>query len=170
MKRNELHAYDYVNHPYVAVRDALIVDPVRIFELATQVAATRAEAIGAELQASVGVVRVSATIEIELERIATAIGPGGTPATNFTLRWHAVQHPGLFPSMSAVLSIYALTPTETQLDLSGVYAPPLGPIGEALDKIVLHHIAKESVAGFIQAVSKFLRAELGTLASAASAH
>lgn len=164
--RNELHAFDYVNHPYTAVRDALLEDAVATLEKATAVAATRAESLGAELRANIGALSVSAPIQIELVRIETAIGPGGRQATNFTLRWQAAERPALFPTMNAVLSIYPLTPTETQLDLSGVYAPPLGPVGQALDALVLHHIAKESVAGFIQSVAKFLRERLSLPADA----
>ena len=158
--RHELHAYDYVNFSYPAVRDALLDDAVVTLERATVVAARRAESIGAELRATVGGVTVGAAIEIELVRIQTAIGPGGRPATNLTLRWGAAEHASLFPTMSAVLSIYPLTATETQLDLSGTYSPPLGLVGEALDALVLHHLAKESVAGFIQSVAKFLREQL----------
>jgi len=164
--QHQLHAYDYVNHPYTTVRDALLGDSLATFQRATTVAASRAEAIGAELRAHLGSLIVSATIQIELVRTESAIGPGGVPATNFVLRWRAAERAALFPSMNAVLSVYALTPTETQLDLSGIYAPPLGALGEALDSIALHHIAKESVAGFIQSVAKFLRQELTTRANA----
>jgi hypothetical protein len=167
---HQLHAYDYVNHPYTAVREALLGDTVATFQRATTVAASRAEEIGTELRAKLGSLVVSATIEIELVRIESAIGPAGAPATNFHLRWQAAEHAGLFPSMKAVLSVYALTPTETQLDLSGDYAPPLGVLGEALDAIALHHIAKESVAGFIQSVAKFLREQLSAPAPTPAVH
>jgi hypothetical protein len=35
--------------------------------------------------------------------------------------------------MRAALSLYALTATETQLDLEGDYQPPLGPLGRVVD-------------------------------------
>jgi hypothetical protein len=46
--------------------------------------------------------------------------------------------------MKADLSIYPLTATETQLDFKGVYEPPLGPLGEAVNAIVGHRIAEVS--------------------------
>ena len=43
---------------------------------------------------------------------------------------------------------------------------PRRSVGQALDAIALHHIAKESVAGFIQSVAKFLRQRLSLPADA----
>ncbi|MEX2080937.1 MAG: site-specific integrase, partial [Dehalococcoidia bacterium] len=48
----------------------------------------------------------------------------------------AAQRPRLFPFMKAVLTAYPLTSTETQLDFSGRYLPPLGALGKALDAAV----------------------------------
>jgi len=160
MSRHALHAYDYVNQPYGAVRDALIDNPLDTLQRATHVASQRAEQIGAELHANLGGLTVGTEIAIELVRVESAVGPGGTTATHFVLAWRAAEHPGLFPTMSAVLAVYPLTPTETQLELWGHYVPPLGLAGEAVDALVMHHIAKESVAGFIQSIAKFLRQQL----------
>ncbi|HWO17337.1 MAG TPA: hypothetical protein VNO30_01130 [Kofleriaceae bacterium] len=55
------------------------------------------------------------------------------------------------------MSIYALTPNDTQLDLVGFYEPPLGILGVAVDAIAMHRIAEESVRGFVQDVAMFLR-------------
>ena len=43
--------------------------------------------------------------------------------------------------MKADLSIYPLTATETQLHFKGLYEPPLGPLGKALNAMVGHRIA-----------------------------
>ncbi|MEJ7600271.1 MAG: hypothetical protein WKG01_20345 [Kofleriaceae bacterium] len=158
--RNEVHAYDYVNHPYHEVRRVLLADPLGTLQRATRVAASRAQSTVAELRASVGGVEIAAAIELDLIDTKLATAPDGRQATHFILGWKGVAHAALFPTMRAVLAVYALTPTETQIDLTGTYEPPLGILGEAVDAIAMHHVARDSVAGFIQAVAKFLRHEL----------
>ena len=46
-QRHEIRSYDYVNHPYAAVRQALVTDPAAIFA-----AATRAYAVSPVFTAS----------------------------------------------------------------------------------------------------------------------
>ena len=69
--------------------------------------------------------------------------------------------PRLFPIMKADLSIYPLTATETQLDFKGVYEPPLGPLGKAVNAMVGHRIAEVSVHRFVSDVAEYLRKTLG---------
>ena len=83
------------------------------------------------------------------------------PATRLQLEWEAARMPRLFPIMKADLSIYPLTATETQLDFKGVYEPPLGPLGEAVNAIVGHRIAEVSVHRFVSDVAGYLRKTLG---------
>ena len=65
--------------------------------------------------------------------------------------------PRLFPLMEGELSIYPLTSTETQLDFSGVYKPPFGPVGKTMNAIVGHRIAEASVHRFVDDVAGYLR-------------
>ena len=59
--------------------------------------------------------------------------------------------------MHATLLIYALTPTETQLDLAGAYDPPLGLVGDMIDAVAMGRLAEETVANFVCDVARFLR-------------
>ena len=86
--------------------------------------------------------------------------PLGSPATAVGLSWQAVRGAWLFPAMEATLSLYALSPTETQLDLQGVYRPPMGFFGSALDAVVGHRVAEASVLRFVQDIAEYLRAHL----------
>jgi hypothetical protein len=76
------------------------------------------------------------------------------------LEWQAAKMPSLFPLMKAELSIYPLTASETQLDFSGLYEPPLGAVGKALNAIVGHRIAEVSVHRFVSDVAGHLRQAL----------
>lgn len=158
-KGRPLSCYDYVNRPYTVVRRALVGDALGIFARATRAASARADAVGAELHVRVGALDVAAEIAIEIASVEDAI-EYGEPATLLRLRWQSASRPGLFPVMDAALKIYALSATETQLELDGRYTPPLGPVGEALDSVAGHRIAQAAVHRFVQEVGALLRAEL----------
>jgi hypothetical protein len=76
------------------------------------------------------------------------------------LEWEAVNKPHLFPFMQAELALYPLTATETQLDFSGAYRPPLGVLGSAIDALVGHRIAEGTVHRFVTDVAEYLRKSL----------
>jgi len=74
------------------------------------------------------------------------------PITRLQLEWEAATMPRLFPLMKAEISIYPLTATETQLDFSGLYEPPLGALGNAVNVIIGHRIAEVAVHRFVSDV------------------
>jgi hypothetical protein len=160
-KGREIHSYDYVNHPYERVRDALKRDAPAVFQSATKAAADRARSVAAELHVDVGGVGVKADIRISVKNVEEkARGAMSAPITRLLLEWEAAKFPGLFPLMKAELSIYPLTPTETQLDFEGVYKPPFGAVGKAMNAIIAHRIAEVSVHRFVNDVAGYLRRTL----------
>ena len=103
----EIHCYDYVNHPYAQVRDALSKDPVALFRSATKAAASRAQSVASELRVDVGGVGVEAEITISIKNVEEK-----SSATRLHLEWESATMPNLFPLMKAEISIYPLTATE----------------------------------------------------------
>lgn len=161
-ERREVRSFDYVNQPYERVREALTTDPLEVFRSATRAAASRVHSLASELRVSLGGVEVGAEIEIRVGEVEDLErGPTSGPATRLHLEWEAATHPRLFPLMNGVLSIYALTGSETQLDFSGRYDPPLWRLGDALDAALMHRVAEASVQRFIQDVGHHLRTSLG---------
>ena len=160
-KGRELRCYDYVNHPYERVRDALRENALRIFQSATKSAASRAESIAAELHVDFGGIGVKTDIKISVKSVKEKSGhAGSTPTTELLLEWEAAKMPRLFPLMQGMLSIYPLTSSETQLDFSGVYEPPLGAMGKTMNAILGHRIAEVSVHRFVSDVAGYLRRSL----------
>jgi hypothetical protein len=156
-----IRSYDYVNHPYERVRDALTRDARAVFQSATRAAASRARSVASQLRVSIAGVEIAADVAIAVERIEERRpGSGEPPVTTLKLEWEAVNSPKLFPLMRAELSIYPLTATETQLDFAGVYEPPLGPLGSAMNAIIGHRIAEVSVHRFVTELAGYLRATL----------
>jgi hypothetical protein len=160
-KGREIHCYDYVNHPYERVRDALRQDALTVFQSATKAAASRAQSIAAELHVDIGGIGINTDIRISIKNVEEkALDPMSTPATRLLLEWEAATMPRLFPLMKGELSIYPLTATETQLDFLGLYEPPFGTAGKAMNAIVGHRIAEVSVHRFINDVAGYLRQAL----------
>lgn len=156
-----ISVYDYVNHPYQAVRDKLSADAAEVFRRATKTAAMRAKTVASELHVNVGGIEIGTDIEIAVKTIEEEPKKAlSSPVTRLELEWKAARMPGLFPFMKAELAVYPLTATETQLYLSGNYQPPLGALGSLIDSVVGHRIAEASVHQFITDVAVYLRKEL----------
>lgn len=166
-KGREIRSYDYVNHPYERVRDALKQDAATIFQAATKAAAARAHSVAAELHVDFGGIGVKTDINISIKSVEEKlVDQGSIPVTRLQLTWEAATAPRLFPLMNGELSVYPLTSTETQLDFFGVYEPPLGAIGKTMNAIVGHRIAEVSVHRFVNDVAGYLRQTLGHNATA----
>jgi hypothetical protein len=160
-KGSEIHCYDYVNHPYEQVRGALSKDAPAVFQSATKAAAARAQSIASQLRIDMGGIGIEAEIRVSVKNIEVKDREAMSgPATRLQLEWEAVRMPGLFPLMKADLYIYPLTATETQLDFKGLYEPPLGPLGKAVNAMVGHRIAEVSVHRFVSDVAEYLRKTL----------
>ena len=136
-------------------------DAPAVFQSATKAAASRAQSIASELQIDMGGIRIEADIRVSVKNIEVKdheVMSG--PATRLHLEWEAARLPRLFPLMKADLSIYPITATETQLDFNGLYEPPLGPLGKALNAMVGHRIAEVSVHRFVSDLAGYLRKTL----------
>jgi hypothetical protein len=161
-KRRQVRSYEYVNYPYEKVRAALAKDPKGVFRSATKAAASRADDLAAELKVRIAGIDIGAEIQINVgvshEAQAIALRP---TRTVIPIEWEAAERPGLFPQMKGQLEVYALTATETQLDFSGEYDPPLGVVGDAVDAMVGHRVAEASVQRFVADVGAYLRRALG---------
>jgi hypothetical protein len=157
----EIRSYDYVNHPYDRVRDTLKQNAVAVFQSATKAAATRAESVAAELHADFAGLGVKAAIKIIVKGVEEKTADATSSAsTRLLLEWEAATLPRLFPLMQGELAVYPLTSTETQLDFSGTYEPPLGAVGKTINAIVGHRIAEASVHSFVADVAGYLRQTL----------
>jgi hypothetical protein len=93
-------------------------------------------------------VRVAREVEVTL----------GTPVRSGTktivpLRWVPRSGTGLFPSLDADLEIAPLGPESTQLAISARYAPPLGAVGRAIDRVLLARVAEATLKDFLDGVA-----------------
>lgn len=157
-KGHHIRCFDYVNHRYAQVRDALQADASGALHRATKRAADHADSVAAQLRVHVAGMEVVKDIDLAVGPITEkASGDRLAPVTHIQLEWKAHESSRLFPTMHAELLVYPLTATETQLDLSGHYEPPLGLLGNAVDAVVGHRIAEASVRRFLNDLADYFR-------------
>jgi len=99
--------------------------------------------------ARVGPGVVSKLVRVQVRELSCTDKSGG-----LALRWEATGTGGkLFPVLDADLTIVDFGDQGTLVALAGVYRPPLGALGQALDRAVLHRVATATIKGFLTQVA-----------------
>lgn len=79
-------------------------------------------------------------------------------SAGLALRWEATGVGGaLFPVLDADLTL-APDGVGTMMRLAGAYRPPIGPLGQALDRAILHRVAEATIRTFLARVAAQLAA------------
>jgi hypothetical protein len=116
-----------------------------------------AEAHGEVLLAEVGFgppgKRIDKQVQIELGEPFRLASKSILPMT-----WRATGVHALFPSLEADFEVAPLGANQTQLSVSARYDPPLGPVGEVIDRAVLHRIAEATIKDFLERAGEELSA------------
>ena len=109
------------------------------------------DAYGAEIT---GLMRVGPAGITRLVRVQFRDLPERANTAGLALRWE-VTGPGgaLFPVLDADLELVRAGPQTTWLTLNGAYRPPLGALGQALDRAVLHRVASATIRGFLSRIA-----------------
>lgn len=148
-----LRVYEYVDQPYGDVLALVRRDPEALFRRATDAAQDRAKTVAVGLEVAIAGVAFGADVAIEVGDVVEIEGPPGAPASALNLQWRAAKRAALFPTMIAKLSLYPISPDQTQLDLDGSYEPPGGFFGVTADALVGRRIAEASVHSLLRAVA-----------------
>jgi hypothetical protein len=84
-------------------------------------------------------------------RVTVSLGaPTRFPTkTLLPFTWRPTSGNGLLPDLDGDLELGALGPRRTQLALSARYRPPLGGLGRAADRVLLHRVAEATVKDFL---------------------
>jgi hypothetical protein len=98
--------------------------------------------------AKVGLPGLSKLVRVQVRELARTQGPAG-----LAIRWEATgPGGGLFPVLDADITLAPAgdaVDRATVLAMAGVYRPPLGPLGHALDRAILHRVAAATIRGFL---------------------
>ena len=96
----------------------------------------------------VGVAGVSKLVRVHTRDLSWTDGTAG-----LALRWEATGlGSGLFPVLDADLKV-APAGKGTMLTIAGAYRPPLGSLGDALDRAILNRVAAATIRRFLARVA-----------------
>jgi hypothetical protein len=99
--------------------------------------------------ARVGVAGVSKLVRVQVRELSWTDRSAG-----LALRWEATGvGGGLFPVLDADLTLAPAGDQGTVLRMAGAYRPPLGPLGEALDRAILRRVADATIRSFLARVA-----------------
>ena len=97
----------------------------------------------------VGALGLSKEVRVQARELTERDGSAG-----LAVRWE-VTGPGrgLFPVLDVDIRLVPTGDQATLLTLAGAYRPPLGAVGEALDRAILHRVAAATVRNFLSRVA-----------------
>jgi hypothetical protein len=98
--------------------------------------------------AKVGIPGLSKLVRLQVRELSRTEGSAG-----LAIRWEATgPGGGLFPVLDADITLAPAGDAgdrATVLTVAGVYRPPLGALGQALDRAILHRVAVATIRGFL---------------------
>ena len=113
---------------------------------------------GADLLAAVGVrlgaIPVYKHVRLTLGSPIVHIRPGRTV---LPISWQAAGGPPLFPRMDGSLEVESVDASATRLTLKASYDPPLGRLGELVDRTLLNRLAAGTMKDFVVRVAERLQ-------------
>ena len=113
--------------------------------------------------ARVGPAGVSKLVRVQVRELSWTDRSAG-----LALRWEATgAGGGLFPVLDADLTLAPAGDQDTVLRMAGAYRPPLGPLGEALDRAILRRVAAATIRSFIARVAAQINGQPESVGGAA---
>ena len=76
--------------------------------------------------------------------------------TNVPVTWKATGPEMFFPVMNGRIELIPVEKRVTRLTVSGMYEPPLGALGERLDRALMHNVAEGTVKDLAESIAKEL--------------
>jgi hypothetical protein len=96
-------------------------------------------------------------------RVAVQLGePVRFPSTtSLALTWEPIGLEGLLPRLDADIELGSLGEDRTQLAISARYRPPLGVVGRAVDRVLLHRVAEATLKDFLDRLGQAILSQTG---------
>jgi hypothetical protein len=105
----------------------------------------------------VGALGLSREVRVQTRELTERDGSAG-----LAIRWEVTgAGRGLFPVLDADIRLLPTGEQATLLTLAGAYRPPLGAVGEALDRAILHRVAAATVRNFLSRVAAGITGQPG---------
>ena len=117
--------------------------------------ASAAENDGEALRLRIGPTWVGGRVTREVEVTLGPMRERGE-ARVIPIDWRASGLVSMFPVLSGDLELASLGSNDCRLTLAASYHPPLGDLGRALDRALLHRVAQSTVRSFLARVATAL--------------
>lgn len=153
-----LRYYCELPYRFEPVEQRLVEHPVQWLPGLAAAANRRGERLLAEVGFDLGPYRLGRQVEMSFRP------PLRTPGrTVLPIVWRVTGPRALFPVFDGELEVAALGTHCTQLVISLNYRPPLGPVGERVDRFALHRVAEATIKDFLDRTGEALaRPELAS--------
>ncbi len=145
--------------PFPEVEEGLLRSPLEWVPGLAREAQARGEVLLAEVGFGPPGRRMEKGVEIKLgrpERLGSR--------TLVPMSWRPTWPGALFPTLEADLELAPLGPARTQLGMSALYRPPLGQLGRAIDRALLHRVAEATLKDFLDRAAEVLEQLVGSAA------
>jgi hypothetical protein len=130
--------------PAQQVEQALLASPATWLPHLADQAGTRGEALLAEVGIGPAGRGLRKRVQVELGPVVRQ-----PSRTTLAMTWAPTGAGALFPVLEAELEVGALGAGRTQLALNASYRPPLGTVGHAIDRALLHRVAEATIKDFL---------------------
>jgi len=94
-------------------------------------------------------------------RVGWLPGIEATARLMVPVTWEAIGGPPIFPAMQGTLHVGPEGPSATRLTLNASYDPPLGRLGEGMDRVVMHRLAQITMSDFVTRLAAALAIVVG---------
>jgi hypothetical protein len=111
----------------------------------------------------VGAGSLSKLVRVQVRELA-----GTGTSAGLAIRWEATGPGGaMFPVLDADIRLIPAGEHGSVLVMAGSYRPPFGPLGEALDRSILHRVATVTIRRFLAQLAAQIASGPGTAETAA---
>jgi hypothetical protein len=141
-----------IDAPFQSVEAAPVDDPGSWIPSVARDAGDGGERLLAEVGFDAGHGRIGREVEISIG------APVRFPSqTVLPITWRPASEARLLPVLETDLEVAPLGPARTHLSISARYKPPLGKLGRALDRMLLHRVAEATIKDFMDRAAEKLR-------------
>lgn len=146
--KKHIHLYNTVLLPYQSVRKLLRHHADEVLQIPLDQSLAGVHEITTPLEFPVAGINVVKEAVLHVGEYADL--PGRIPMGRLELRWEPSDNAALFPLIEADLEVEPIDAERTMVSLLGLYQPPLGRLGEAVDRIMMHRLAEAAFERFFR--------------------
>lgn len=141
--QRHVHFYEAVPHPYEDVRARLSA----LSSAAGLVAHAAPDPDGvhgeATLEIPLGAMILGRRMAVHMDDAVDVAG--SFPLTRVQVRWEPAADSHAVPTISADLEVEPVDSERTLVSMLGLYEPPLGKVGDAIDRLAMHRVAESAL-------------------------